>query len=134
MSLPSRFDVNAEDIMRVVQAFYREVRRDPVLGPVFASHVTNWPDHEAKIARFWRNAILGDRCYSGNPMQAHLQAGNVAPDHFVSWLALFDRILHRELAPAPARAWSALAHRIGDGLRSGLLVQQGRFGALPDLG
>jgi len=134
MSLPPRFDVNADDITRVVRSFYSAVRGDPVLGPVFGGHVADWPSHEDKIVLFWRNAILGERCYSGNPMQVHLKAKTVDPDHFAGWLALFDEVLHRELPQSPARAWSALAHRIGQGLRSGLLAQRGGFGALPDLG
>lgn len=56
--LPPRIDVTAEDITRVVTEFYAAIREHPGLGPVFAAHVTDWPAHEAKIAGFWRNAIL----------------------------------------------------------------------------
>jgi hemoglobin len=134
MSLPPRFDVDTDEIIRVVRSFYSAVRDDPVLGPVFGGHVADWPSHEDKIVLFWRNAILGERCYSGNPMQVHLKAKSVDPDHFAGWLTLFDEVLQRELPQTSAQAWSALAHRIGQGLRSGLLAQRGGFGALPDLG
>jgi hemoglobin len=52
MSLPPRFDVNADDITRVVRSFYSAVRGDPVLGPVFGGHVADWPNHEDKIVLF----------------------------------------------------------------------------------
>ena len=120
MSLPPRFPISAGEIDRVVATFYGMVRDDPSLGPVFATHVADWPTHEAKIARFWRNAILFERGYDGNPMQIHMAAGNVRPPQFAIWLDLFDQVLHAELPNETADAWSALAHRIGRGLRYGL--------------
>lgn len=120
MSLPPRFPITSTEIDRVVTVFYAEIRTHPEIGPIFAAHVTDWPRHEAKIARFWRNAILFERDYGGNPMQVHLQAGDVTPAHFTPWLSLFDQVLTRELPRDTAAAWSALAHRIGRGLRFGL--------------
>lgn len=121
-ALPPRFPVTAAEVERVVAAFYAGVREHPVLGPVFAVHVRDWPAHEAKVAAFWRNAIQMERGgYDGSPMAAHLRAGNVRPGMFDPWLALFDRTLAAELPPETARSWSALAHRIGQGLRYGVV-------------
>lgn len=120
MSIPPRFDVSPDQIARVVQTFYGAVRRHEVLGPVFAGHVEDWPAHEDRIAAFWRNAILYDRGYDGSPMRAHMNAGDVRPEHFDDWLMLFDATLLRVLPRETARAWSALAHRIGAGLRMGV--------------
>ena len=117
--IPPRFDVTPDQIDRVVAVFYGAVRRHEVLGPVFARHVADWPAHEARIAAFWRNAILYERSYDGNPMRVHRQAGDVRADHFPIWLALFDETLNRTLPADLARSWSALAHRIGTGLRIG---------------
>ena len=118
---PARFAITATEIQAVVTAFYADVRRHPQLGAVFAAHVGDWPAHEAKITAFWCNAILHQRDYDGNPMAAHKAAGNVRPGMFDAWLSLFDQNLARLLAPDQAQAWSALAHRIGRGLRYGLL-------------
>ena len=118
--IPPRFDVTPDQIDQVVAVFYGAVRLHEVLGPVFANHVTDWPAHEARIAAFWRNAILYERSYDGSPMRAHMKAGDVRADHFPLWLALFDETLRRTLPPDAARAWSALAHRIGQGLRMGV--------------
>lgn len=125
MSIPPRIEISPEDISRVVAAFYAAIRRHPGLGPVFAAHVTDWPEHEEKIARFWRNAILHERSYDGNPMQKHIEAGDVRPGMFTPWLALFDQTLAETLHPDQAQAWSALAHRIGRSLRIGLSQAQG---------
>lgn len=115
-----KFDITADDIARVVHAFYAAIRQDASLGPIFAAHVTDWPAHEEKICGFWRNAILLERSYDGNPLAAHREAGNIRPGMFEPWLELFDATLHRELTPDQAAAWSALAHRIGRSLRAGV--------------
>ncbi len=120
-----RFPITADQIDAVVTDFYAVVRAHPVLGPVFAAHVSDWPDHEAKIARFWRSAIMFERSYDGNPMLAHHLAGNVRPGMFEPWLEQFDAVLRRNLPPETAAAWSALVHRIGFGLRSGLVKTAG---------
>ncbi len=127
--IPPRFTVTEDEIARVVAGFYARVRAHPALGPVFAAHVSDWPAHEAKIAAFWRNAILFDRGYDGNPMAVHKAAGNVRPGMFIPWLKMFDATLRHELAPDQAEAWSALAHRIGRGLSLGLQD----YGGLPKL-
>ena len=116
-----RFAITEDQIDRVVAAFYDAVRGHPGLGPVFAAHVSDWPAHEAKIGRFWRNAILHQKVYDGNPLAVHQAAGNVRPGMFDPWLGLFDAVLRRELPGETAAAWSALAHRIGRGLRYGVV-------------
>lgn len=115
--------LTAEQIDTVVGKFYAAVRQDADLAPIFNNHIHDWPEHEIKIASFWRNAILRERSYAGNPMQKHQAAGDVKPDHFPIWLGLFDEVLHAELPPHLAHEWSRLAHRIGQGLSYGLSMQ-----------
>jgi hemoglobin len=133
MSIPPRFPVTPAQIDQVVASFYARVRLHPKLGAVFATHIHDWPPHEAKIARFWRNAILFERCYDGNPMAVHRAAGNVRPGMFDDWLALFDETLTETLPEDLAQAWSALAHRIGRGLRMGVVEGLTPFGTVPRL-
>ena len=130
---PPRINLTRSDIERVVAAFYARIREHPGLGPVFAVHVDDWPEHEKKIAAFWANAILHERSYDGNPMQVHRKAGNVRPGMFETWLDLFDRILAQELTPDQAQAWSALAHKIGRSLRAGVVEQMQGPGGVPIL-
>ncbi len=133
MTMPPRIPVTEAQIDRVVSEFYARVRVHPALGEVFAVHVTDWPQHQEKIGRFWRNALLLQRCYDGNPMQVHSAAGNVRSRHFPVWLSLFDTVLDQELPPSLAQAWSALAHRIGRGLSFGLPQDSGEA-TMPYLG
>jgi len=133
MPIPPRFEITPEEIDRVVADFYSAIRVHPGLGPVFAAHVTDWPAHEAKIAAFWRNAILFEKSYDGNPLAVHKAAGNVRPGMFDPWLGLFDSVLKRNLRPQTAAAWSALAHRIGQGLRYGVVEAQRFDDGVPKL-
>lgn len=123
--MTARFPVTDAEIATVVAEFYAVARTHPGLGPVFAAHVTDWPAHEAKITRFWKNAILFDRGYDGNPLQVHRDAHDVRAGMFDVWLGLFDVVLRRHLPAETAAAWSVLAHRIGRGLRFGLTPQNG---------
>ena len=122
--LPPRIPVSRQQIEAVVETFYARVRDNAVLGPVFFESLTRdaeiWRVHEAKIARFWANAILHERSYDGNPMLVHSGISALKPQMFETWLALFSETLN-DLLPEPlARAWSELAHRIGRGLRIGV--------------
>jgi hemoglobin len=124
-----RFPITAEQIDTVVAAFYDAIRHHPGLGPVFAVHVEDWPSHETKVARFWRNAILHERAYDGNPFAIHRDAGNVLPGMFEIWLGLFDSVLKHHLPADLAQGWSELAHRIGRGLRAGVVENPTKGGA-----
>ncbi len=123
-----RVEITAAEIDAVVAMFYDAVRHHPGLGPVFAAHVADWPAHEERIARFWRNAILHDRSYDGNPLAVHRDAGNVRPGMFEVGLGLFESVLKRNLTAEQAQAWSELAHRIGRGLRAGMVERPEKDG------
>jgi hemoglobin len=132
-ALPPRFDITRPEIERVVATFYARVRAHPDLAPVFAVHVADWPAHEARVADFWANTILHERGYDGTPVKAHVQAGNVKPGMFSTWLALFDDVLADELRPDQAAAWSALAHRIGRSMRASVVERETLEGGVPRL-
>ena len=135
--LPPRIPVTRDQIEQVVTRFYAAIRTHDRLGPVFLNILSRdaeiWRVHEAKIAAFWANAILHERNYDGNPMLVHSGISAIEPDMFADWLALFDRVLADELPDDPALQWSALAHRIGRGLRMGIEMQQTRENGPPIL-
>jgi len=133
----ARFPISAEQINDVVTEFYRRIRLHDTLGPVFFQTVPDepeiWREHEEKIARFWRNAILFERSYDGNPQQVHSQRPAVMPEHFALWLDLFDETVNETLPGDLASSWSALAHRIGNGLRMGVVQSRQKPGGVPVL-
>lgn len=137
MALPPRFPITASQINEVVARFYARVRQHEVLSPVFFASIPDeaalWEHHEEKIARFWRNAILYERSYSGNPQHIHSMRPMIKPEHFAIWLGVFDEVLAEVLPAETAASWSALAHRIGAALRMGVVANRQKEGAPPRL-
>ncbi|AAV97326.1 hypothetical protein SPOA0192 (plasmid) [Ruegeria pomeroyi DSS-3] len=127
------FDITRTEIDQVVRRFYAEVRAHDVLGPVFNSAVTDWPEHEDKISGFWAGAILREPGYFGNPMQVHIANPNIRSEHFPVWLDLFQKVLEQELTGDVASAFSLLAQRIGKGLSMGIENFRQPDGAAPNL-
>jgi hemoglobin len=133
--MSAKIDISRDDITRVVKQFYSAVRSDAVLGPIFAHSIAtdDWPEHEAKIVRFWANAILNEKDYSGNPMMVHKAQGQVKPEHFEIWLALFKCTVDRVLPSIPAQQFNHLAQRIGASLKMGLQGTRAEARGVPNL-
>ncbi len=119
-SIPPRFPITPEEIDDMVAGFYARIRAHPELGPIFDKYITDWPAHEARIARFWRNAILFERGYDGRPQQVHMARPEVMGHHFPIWLDLFEQTAYDILPDDTARAWTHLARRIGAGMKMGI--------------
>jgi len=82
--------VSRDDIELLITEFYKKVRQDEKLAPVFA-HV-DWDHHTPVIINFWSSLLLGDESYQGNPFQKHIQLP-IDQRHFERWLALFKQTL-----------------------------------------
>ncbi len=120
----------SEPIIRdLVDAFYARIRTDDLLGPIFERHVTNWPDHLAKLTDFWSSVTLMSGRYKGRPMPVHAGIPDITQPHFDRWLELF-RTTARECCPPPAAAlFIDRAERIASSLQTGL--RRMKSGAIP---
>jgi len=81
----------ASDIRRLVHTFYARVRKDPLLAPVFESHVADWDEHLETLVDFWSWLVLKKEGFSGNPMPKHARLPSLSWAHFERWLALFHQ-------------------------------------------
>ena len=108
-----------------LDAFYARVRRDPLIGPVFAEKIPDeaWPRHLATIRDFWSSVLLKTGRYKGNPFGRHLAIEGIAPAHFARWLGLFEETAREVFEPEIAEALVERAHRIGDSLKAGLFFR-----------
>lgn len=82
-----------EDIKLLVDSFYTEIRKDDMLGIIFNQNIQDrWPEHLAKMYRFWQTLLLEEYTYDGRPFppHAHLPIGE---QHFNRWLELFSQTL-----------------------------------------
>lgn len=80
-----------DEVSQLVHAFYDSVREDPVLGPIFDRHITNWDKHLAKMVDFWSSALRGTARFRGTPMPKHVALPGLSSELFQRWLALFER-------------------------------------------
>ncbi|MGV7034386.1 group III truncated hemoglobin [Methylobacterium symbioticum] len=119
--------LDAASLAGFLDAFYARVRRDPLIGPVFAAAIpdADWPRHMATIQAFWSSVLLKTGGYKGNPFGRHQALGILTPAHFERWLGLFAETAQARFAPPIADALIARAHRIGDSLKAGLFVRPG---------
>lgn len=110
-----------------LDAFYARVRRDPLIGPVFAGKIPDeaWPRHLATIHDFWSSVLLKTGRYKGNPFARHLGVAGIDPAHFARWLGLFEETAGEMFEPGIAAALVERAHRIGDSLKAGLFFRPG---------
>lgn len=102
-------------LARLVHCFYNRVRADPVLGPVFATRISDWGPHLERMVAFWSSVALMTGRYHGTPVTAH--AGlPVTWAHFELWLALFRATAVETCPPAGAAHVIARAERIARSL------------------
>lgn len=90
--------VSEAAIRALVGSFYDEVRRDDLLGPVFARHIVDWSLHLPKMHDFWSAVARGTGRYAGRPLEVHRAIPDLSPAHFDRWLALWEATVSRVLA------------------------------------
>ena len=84
---------NRKDIELLVNTFYENVRTNSVLGYIFDDVAKiDWETHLPKMYSFWSSILLGERSFSGNPMQKHIALSKITEmtdKEFSEWLHLF---------------------------------------------
>lgn len=109
----------------LVEQFYARVRRDELLGPVFASRIQTWPPHLERMKRFWAVILRGEGRFSGSPMTLHAAIPDIETPHFERWLDLFEQTL-LELEGNPVATGLALgrARSIANSLLAGIRLSR----------
>jgi len=135
-ALMDRTGLNDAVLTRLVHGFYDRIRRDALLGPIFAERITDWPPHLDRMVDFWSSVALMTGRYHGSPMQAHLGLP-VEQAHFDRWLDLFSQTA-RETCPPEGAAHVGLmgvaegaARQVGQRLDP---CQPGAFGTGVEFG
>lgn len=102
-----------EDVIQLVDVFYDKIRKNDILGYIFDEVAKiNWAEHLPVMYSFWASILLGERSFSGNPMQKHIslaQITSMTEKEFSEWLTIFfatvDELFQGEVAEeAKARA------------------------------
>ena len=122
-----------EAILRdLVHSFYEKVRGDAMLGPIFATRITDWGPHLERMVAFWSSVALMTGRYHGRPVPAHTPLP-VNGAHFDRWLALFRETAHEVCTPAGAAHVVERAERIARSLHLAVREAQAAPDAVPSL-
>jgi hemoglobin len=114
-------------IRRVVNAFYAEARRDPLVGPVFNRVIPeeHWPAHLELIADFWSSMLLGSGRYGGRPLPKHMGIPELSDAHFQRWLRLFRHTVQKICPPEIAAIFIERSERVGNSFRMNIAMRRG---------
>jgi len=118
-------DSITEDVIRdLVHGFYSRIRKDEVLGPIFARVIgENWDPHLAKMCDFWSSVMRMTGRYKGNPMVAHMRLKMVRAEHFERWLTLFRQTATETCGPELAALFISRAENIARSLQLGMFYK-----------
>ena len=113
-----REGVDRAFIGRLVREFYRRVRHDERLGPIFGREITgDWEPHLEKMTDFWCSVILKTRSYQGRPVPAHVKLKGVTEDDFDIWLSIFAETADDLCDPDTSKVFVERAERIAQSLK-----------------
>lgn len=88
--------ITIDDIKKLVDTFYDEVREDDLLKDIFNNVIgDHWDRHLEKMYRFWQTVLLGEQTYSGQPFIHHAELP-VTKIHFDRWLELFNKTVETQ--------------------------------------
>ena len=104
-----------ENITKLVELFYTEVRTDQLIGPVFHAVVKQdgWPKHLERMSNFWETVLHGKGSYRGNPFMKHKDLG-ISKIHFDRWIELFKKVVLKEFTGEKAEEALIRANKMSD--------------------
>lgn len=122
-----------EEITQMVHAFYADVRRDALLGPIFNHHVADWGHHLAVLVDFWSSILRGTGRFSGSPMTKHTALPDLSAELFQRWLALFRQTTAAQPNQAMGEQAYMMAQRIARSLWFGYQMSRNPHALPADL-
>ena len=115
--------VTEEIVTALVDNFYREVRADDRLGPIFDAAIADWDQHLQIMRDFWSSVLLGTERYRGCVMSPHFRLPIAGAD-FDCWLALFRPVAQVVLPPEAALKAITIGERVTAMLHQGMMRMQ----------
>ena len=132
---PTKRDIEtADDVRRLVDAFYARVRSDALLSEVFDDILrVDWEAHLPVMYRFWETVLFARPGYKGNPPAAHVRVNQavrasrgtgVSEAHFERWLALFRSTTDELFAGPRASQATRGATRMAEHLMAAMSIKE----------
>ncbi len=105
-----------KDVQRIVNAFFKKVRKDGLLAPFFVDKSkADWETFLPVMYSFWENVLFYSGGYFGNPMQRHQEMNELhsfTEEHFARWLDLFCEAVDQKYTGANAGIMKEKARHI----------------------
>lgn len=102
-----------EDVIKMVDTFYKAVAEDDLIGPVFDRIIKgNWQPHLEKMYNFWETIALNVNKYNGSPFREHIKL-DISKPHFDRWLNLFHATLDNNFSGKIAEDLKKRATQMG---------------------
>lgn len=124
--IKDRTGIDEAMISALVTTFYAQVRKDPLIGPIFEAKIDDWSHHLVKLCAFWSSVVLITGRYHGQPMQTHMPLP-VESAHFERWLEIFETTARDICPPKAANVFIDRARRIADSLELGIATRRGEI-------
>lgn len=109
--------VSRQDIEQLVDSFYDGLKKDDLLGPIFAQMLGDrWAQHLPRMYTFWENVLFHTGGYQGNPMAVHQHIHQQFPlsaAHFDRWMTAWEENAKRLFAGPNADNIVQRARNIG---------------------
>lgn len=116
-------DINTrEDVALLVDQFYKKVRANAILGPIFNQAITNWDQHLDHLTTFWESSLFMGKPlkkkYVGNPLEVHVKVdqennNSITEHHFGIWLNLWFETIEQLFAGENAELAKRRARKMG---------------------
>jgi hemoglobin len=107
---------NRKDVELLVNEFYKKVRRNEPLAYIFDDVIKiDWDHHIPILCDFWETILLDADVYNRNAMAVHFdinQKIQLKPQHFTTWLSLFDETVNELFIGEIAELAKKRAHSI----------------------
>ena len=86
------------DIAFLIDAFYKKVIKDDLIGPFFTEVIKlDWAKHIPIMNDFWETVLFSRMKYKGDPMLRHIELNKIAvlkSEHFDRWLQLWKNTIN----------------------------------------
>ena len=114
-----------DDVVNLVDTFYKKVVEDPMLGPAFNDVAqVDWPTHLPRMYQFWETVLFSKPGYKGNPAEIHSQLKDkmtahgleLKLEHFDHWIAVFQETVDELFEGERANRAKKSAYQLGRGL------------------
>ena len=105
-----------QDIEILVDAFYRKVVVDDIIGYFFNKVVQlSWEKHMPTMYDFWETVLLDNISYKGNPILKHIELNRLEAlkkEHFTRWLLLWKETIDEHFKGPMAKTAKAKADQM----------------------